>query len=117
MELGDIALKDSAVLRLADCVELIEDAAFNQRFPAKRLARVEIETKAGHVYESGEVQANWEAETTPTDMELRQKFRWLTQGALTAKRASELEEMVWRCAELPDAKSLLPLLTSPKTQG
>ncbi|MHC4487093.1 MAG: MmgE/PrpD family protein [Planctomycetota bacterium] len=116
-ELRDNALKDSAVLRLSDCVELIEDAAFSQRFPAKRFARVEIETKAGHVYDSGEVQANWEAETTPTDRELRQKFRWLTQGVLTAKRASELEEMVWRCAELPDAASLLPLLTSPITSA
>jgi 2-methylcitrate dehydratase PrpD len=112
-ELNDKALKDSAVLRLSDCVELIEDAAFSQRFPAKRFARVEIETKAGHVYDSGEVQANWEAETTPTDRELRQKFRWLTQGVLTTQRASELEEMVWGCAELPDAARLLPLLTSP----
>lgn len=114
-ELNDNALKDSAVLRLSDCVELIEDAAFSQRFPAKRFARVEIETKAGHVYDSGKVQANWEAETTPTDRELRQKFRWLTQGVLAVKRASELEEMVWRCAEIPDAANLLPLLTPPKS--
>ena len=114
-ELSDNALKDSAVLRLSDCVELIEDTAFSQRFPAQRFARVQIETKAGHVYDSGKVQANWEAETTPTDRELRQKFHWLTQGVLTAKRASELEEMVWRCAELPDATRLLPLLTSRKT--
>jgi 2-methylcitrate dehydratase PrpD len=114
-ELSDKALKDPSVLRLSDCVELIEDAAFSRQFPAKRFARVEIETTAGHAYDSGEVQANWDAEITPTDRELRQKFRWLTQGVLTAKRASELEEVVWRSAELPDAASLLPLLTSPKT--
>jgi 2-methylcitrate dehydratase PrpD len=112
-ELSDNALKDSNVLRLSDCVEIIDDAAFSQQFPAKRFARVEIETTAGHVYDSGEVQANWEAETTPTDRDLRQKFRWLTQGVLTAKRASELEEMIWRCADLPEAAGLLPLLISP----
>jgi 2-methylcitrate dehydratase PrpD len=114
-ELNDNALKDSAVLRLSDCVELIEDAAFSQRFPDRRVARVEIETKAGHIYDSGEVQANWDAETAPTDMELCQKFRWLTQGVLSAKRASELAEMVWNCTELSDAASLLALLTSPIT--
>ena len=113
-ELSHNALKDSAVLRLCDCVEVIENAAFSRQFPAKRFARVEIQTKTGTVYDSGEVQAKWDAETPPTDRELRQKFRWLTEGMLTAKRASELEETVWRCAELPEATSLLPLLTPPK---
>jgi 2-methylcitrate dehydratase PrpD len=114
-ELSRDALKNSAVLRLSDRVEVIEDTALSQRFPAKRFARVEIETQNGQVYASGQVQANWNAETSPTDGELRQKFRWLVLDTLTATRASELEEMVWCCADLPDAASLLPLLTSPKT--
>ena len=114
-ELCDDALKDPAVLRLSDCVEVIEDTALSRRFPAQRYARVEVETTSGEVYASGDVQANWDAETAPTDEELRQKFRWLTQGVLTKRRASEIEERVWNCAELLDGASLLPLLTTPES--
>lgn len=112
-ELSNSALRDSDVLRLSDCVELIEDKNLSARFPVKRFARVEIETNDGNTYASGEMEASWDAETAPTDMELRRKFRWLTQELLTENRASELEKMVWHFAELPDATTLLPLLTPP----
>jgi len=112
-ELSNNALQDSAALRLSDCVELIEDQHLSARFPAKRFARVAIETNTGDIYDSGEVEAIWDAETAPTDMELRQKFRWLTQEILTDKRAGELEKTVWHCDELPNAASLLPMLTAP----
>ena len=58
-ELSGAALQDPLVLRLSDCVELVEDEAYNARFPAERFARVEVETTDGQVYKSGPAEPTW----------------------------------------------------------
>ena len=93
-----------------------EDAQFNQRFPARRQARVEIETEDGKLFDSGEFEANWEASSPPSDPELREKFRRLTGQQLPDERAAELEQLVWSCEELPDLGKLLTLITLPITK-
>ncbi|CAB1059362.1 MmgE/PrpD [Olavius sp. associated proteobacterium Delta 1] len=115
-ELTGVALKDPVVLQLCERVEMIEDASFNQRFPAKRFARVEIETEDGNVFDSGEVEPNWEASNPPSDLELREKFRRSSCEQLPGERAAELEQIIWRCDELPDLSNLLSLLTLPVTK-
>lgn len=112
-ELSGQALTNPAVLKLSDCVKLIEDDSFNSRFPAKRFARVEIETQDGEIFDSGEVEADWEATCPPTDQALREKFRRLAREQLPDERAADLEQMVWRCEELPDGDKLLSLITPP----
>jgi 2-methylcitrate dehydratase PrpD len=94
-------------------VEMVEDASFNQRFPAKRLARVEIQTKNDQRFDSGEVEPNWEASNPPSDSELRKKFRRLSCQQLPDERAAELEQIVWRCEKLHDINRLLSLITLP----
>ena len=94
-------------------MKLIEDDRFNSRFPAKRFARVEIETQDGEIFDSGEVEADWEATRPPTDQALREKFRRLAGEQLPDERAADLEQMVWRCEELPDGNKLLSLITLP----
>ena len=115
-ELTGTALKDPVVLQLCERVEMKEDAGFNQRFPAKRLARVEIETEDGSLFDSGEFEADWEASSPPSDPELREKFRRLTGDQLPGKRAAELEQLLWHCEELPDIGKLLSLITLPITK-
>ena len=115
-ELSGAALRDPAVGRLCERVELIEDGLFNQRFPAQRLARVEIETTDGRLLASGEYEANWEANNPPSDWELREKFRRLAREQLPADRAEKLEQAVWHCEELPELSKLLALLTLPTTK-
>jgi len=109
-ELSNAALKDSTILRLSECVEMIEDEKFNARFPAQRFARVEIETTQGESYDSGEVEPKWEAAAPPTDGELREKFRWLVHDQMSQARADKLEQMIWHCGELSDAAEILKLL-------
>ena len=115
-ELTGTALKDPVVLKLCEQVEMKEDAQFNQHFPAKRLARVEIETEDGNIFDSGEFEADWEASNPPSDPELREKFRRLTGQQLPDERAAELEQLVWSCEELPDLGKLLTLITLPITK-
>jgi len=107
------ALADEAVLALADRVELAEDPALSARFPAERLARVQIELDDGACLDSGEMVPRWEAADPPADAEVLDKFRWLAAGVLPAERAAALEDALWNCAELPDARTLLDRLASP----
>jgi 2-methylcitrate dehydratase PrpD len=109
-ELSHAALKDLTVLRLSECVEMIDDKKFNARFPAQRFARVEIETTQGEIYDSGEVEPKWDAAAPPTDDELRDKFRWLVREQLPDSRTAEPEQMIWHCEALPDAAEVLKLL-------
>ncbi len=112
-ELSGPALKDPVVLQLCERVAMTEDAEFNQRFPARRLARVEIETEDGTVFDSGEFEPDWEASSPPTDLQLREKFRRLAGEQLAEERAAELEDIVWRCEALHDIKRLISLITLP----
>ena len=112
-ELSGQSLTDPVVLKLSNCVQLIEYESYTKRFPAKRYARVEIQTRHGEIFDSGEVEANWEAVSPPTDRALQEKFRWLAGEQLSNERAADLEQMIWRCEELTDIDELLSLITMP----
>jgi 2-methylcitrate dehydratase PrpD len=112
-ELHGSALSDKNVLRISDCVKLIEDDRFNANFPARRLAQVKIETYQGQIYASDDVETTWDAKTPPTNSELKQKFRWLVKEQIPAGRSQKLEELIWNCADLKDSIDLLTLLTKP----
>jgi 2-methylcitrate dehydratase PrpD len=113
-ELSGNALNDPQVLDLSDRVELIEESAYNARFPAERVGRVEIETNEGQIYQSGEAAAEWGSEDPPSNSELRQKFRRLAEsGFLLDPRISELEDMLWHCQGLADAAELQKVLAQP----
>jgi 2-methylcitrate dehydratase PrpD len=112
-QLSGDGLQDPAVLRLADCIELVDSPEMNARFPAQRIARVRIETITGVVLDSGEVAAPWDAETPPADEDLIGKFRWLAEGSISPARANDLIEAVLNCSDLSDAGRLNALLSPP----
>ncbi len=112
-EVSEAVLEDDRVLRLSECVELVEDPSFTERFPAERFARVEIETVDGGSLDSGAVEARWKAEDPPTDAELREKFHRLACSCISESRATAIEQAVWQCADLSDASKLVNLLAFP----
>ncbi len=112
-ELSGQALTDPLVLRLAESVELIDDDAFNARFPGERLSRVEIEDDSGARFDSGEVRPLWDLNVPPSDDELRDKFRRLSTSMLVEDRALALEEAIWGCDRGSSAAHIEALLTSP----
>jgi len=115
-ELTGAALTNPSVVQLVERVEMNEDPEFNQRFPAKRLARVEIETEDDSKFNSGDFEADWEANRPPSDSELREKFRRLAGEQLPGDRAEKLEQAVWHCEEQTELNDLLSLLTLPTTK-
>lgn len=114
-ELIGEALRDPRVLALVDRLELEADPGYSRRFPLERIARVRIETDRGDTFDSGEATARWDEATSPppTDLELREKYRWLAAEGLSAERAAALEEAAWHCADLEDATGLIALLAPP----
>ena len=116
-ELAGTGLKDPLVLQLCDRVELIENQSFNQQFPARRLARLEIETQDDQRFDSGEIEPDWEASKPPSDPALREKFRRLAGEQLPDQRAADLEQMLWHCEALPDVAKLFSLIMLPITKG
>ncbi len=108
-QLNAEALQNPIVLDLVDRIELIDDDLFNARFPADRLSRVEIDLKDGTSLDSGEGRALWDLTAPPTNDELREKYRQLA-AVLPPERAKTLEDLIWDCANLTDATTLLPLL-------
>jgi len=112
-QLSGAGLRDMAVLRLSDRIELVDDPALSARFPAERIARVRIETAAGEVLDSGETAAPWDAATPPTDEDLISKFRWVAGDSVPAARVGELIDLIWNCADLADAGTLVESLASP----
>lgn len=112
-ELSGASLRNPAVLRLSNMVELIEDDTLNARFPAERLSRVVIETVNGSRFDSGVTPALWDIASPPTDEELLGKFRALAGAYLPPARALTLEELLWSIEEMPRISTLVHQLAAP----
>lgn len=112
-ELTGNSLEDPQVLRLMDCMECTEDKRFNEQFPEKRFARVCIDTDNGMTYDSGQIEARWDADDPPSDEELLEKFRNLAGEQLTKDRVKRLEAVILGCENLADAARLLSMVAEP----
>jgi 2-methylcitrate dehydratase PrpD len=101
---------DRDIIDLAARLEVEVAQEFEDRFPAKAIAAVEITTRAGKRYESGAVEARWEPpDTLPSDSELQEKFIWLAAPVLGQQRADELAQLVWQFENAADAMKLIKL--------
>lgn len=101
---------DRTILALADRVEVETLAEYEQAFPQKTYADVEVITHDGRRLIAVGKQAMWEPpDTLPTDAELEQKFRWLVGPVLGEDRAMALAELIWRFEQVEDVQQLLKL--------
>ena len=113
-ELTGNSLEDPQVMRLMDCMEITEDKEFNQSFPARRFARVCIDTGEEKTYDSGQIEARWDAGDLPSDEELLEKFRNLAKEQLAEDRIKRLEAAILGCEDLADVGPLLSLMAEPR---
>jgi 2-methylcitrate dehydratase PrpD len=98
------------ILDLASRLEVEVAQEFEDRFPAKAIAAVEITTRDGRRYESGAVEARWEPpDTLPSDGELEEKFTWLAGPALGRERTHELLRLIRQFEQAADARQLIKL--------
>lgn len=109
-ELNGDNLHHPHVLRISDMVELIDDDYFNDRFPAERLSRVEIDTNDGRSFDSGVVRPLWDLTAQASNEELLTKFRELAHQYLPASEADALEAMLWGIEDVADVAELNRIL-------
>ncbi|BBO91538.1 MmgE/PrpD family protein [Desulfosarcina ovata] len=89
-------LYDPHLLSLLDKVSTEIAPEFEAEFPAKAPAEVIVETTTGQSFCSGRMEAPWEPpDTLPTDADLENKFRWLTEPVIGRKRAGNLAQSIW----------------------
>jgi 2-methylcitrate dehydratase PrpD len=96
-----------------DCMEITEGKEFNRSFPEKRFARVCIDTDDEMTYDSGQIEARWDAGAPPSDEELLVKFCNLAKEQLAEDRVKRLETAILGCEDLADVTPLLILAAEP----
>ncbi|MEC5322204.1 MmgE/PrpD family protein [Aurantimonas sp. A3-2-R12] len=106
-EISGPALRDPEILRLSEAVRLVEDPAFNARFPAERWARIELHMEDGSIVRSGPASARGDADTPLSDGEIAEKFHALMAVSGLGERVGAVEDLV---ANLDEAASVTPLL-------
>jgi 2-methylcitrate dehydratase PrpD len=92
-EISAQGLADAEVGAMTSRIRLSEDAALSARFPAERIAIVEIRTTDGRVLSSAQRAARGDPEAPLSDEEIAQKFRALARH-LAPARVRAIEEAV-----------------------
>lgn len=104
-------LDDPQIIAMAKTVEISEDDAFNEAFPARRFARTHFHLHDGHVLSSDVTEAQGDPENKLADQVIWDKFRGLTAPVLGAKWS---EGFLEQAMGLADAPSLGPLFDMMK---
>ncbi len=107
---------DPDICALATTMTLEEDDAFNDVFPADRIARVTLTTKDGATFTSSDTKATWDPESPPTDDEMIAKFHHLADPVLGHETADRIKSLVWglnpRDPNAATARELVALLST-----
>ncbi len=111
-EVGDSALADPAIRRLAAAIEMIEDDEHNRAFPARRYARVVVELAGGERLASSDHEPQGEPESSLSDAKMRRKFATYSTPALGSQRAAKIETLVDDVAEGTSLELLLSELST-----
>lgn len=100
-------LNDPDILRLADRVEMIDTAKYNDQFPAHRLAHAAITLSDGTRFESRTTPAIGSPETPLSDDQLEAKFHDLADPVLGPDHAAAVQQCVEALAGNDPVSSLL----------
>lgn len=112
-EISGAALNDPAIRRLSNSMLLKEDAAFNEAFPAKRIATVKLHLADGRVLASPPTEARGDPDTPFSDAEISDKFHAYASPILGVDRARALESAVSHIREQDAFAKLLELVSQP----
>lgn len=117
-EVAGSALGDPVVLRLAEAVELQEDAACDAAFPRERWARVDVEMADGRRFASPPTTTRGDPWSPLSDAEMSAKYRELAGPLLGPEMAADLETRLWRLGAGPDdGRAVLDVLLSAPRQA
>jgi 2-methylcitrate dehydratase PrpD len=110
IEVRDDNLTNAAVLDLASRVEMVAEPRFQEEFPARALADVELVTVDGRRLRSGPVQAAGDPDDPLPEAELGAKFLEFCSPFLPTEDVRRLREFALSCDDLPTLQPLLDVL-------
>jgi len=88
-------LLDKDIHQMMDKIQIIAQERFQKGFPAKAESEVEIMTTKGNIFSSGVMSARWDTHSIlPTDLELENKFLWLTAPVIGKTKAESLADLI-----------------------
>ena len=94
-------------------MKLSEDDEYNAVFPARRIARVVINTKNGDRFESAATEARGDPEAHLSDDEIREKFQYFTEPKIGSSRSIEIVKSIDHLGEGDQLEKLLKLIVDP----
>ena len=101
------------ILELADMIEIEIGQEFQAEFPAKTVSEVIIGTRDGRQLQSGPLEPKWEPPDFPTDEELDEKFRLLTEPVIGEREGERLATLVWNLEDVGSALEIIPRYAKP----
>ena len=104
-EVTSDGLSDPQIIRLAKTVEIVEDDAFNDAFPARRFARTHFYLNDGCILSSVATEAQGDPENKVSDQVVWDKFRGLTTPLLGTAWS---EQFLTLAQGIADAPSITP---------
>ncbi len=111
-------LFDKDIRQMMDKITITAQERFQKKFPAKAESEVEITTRDGQIFLSGQMSARWDIHTTlPTDQELEDKFLWLVSPVLGKSNATALKNLVMNFNREKNLDKLINLCTHQKEDG
>ena len=102
---------DERLYKMMDKIEVVIEEKYQQMFPAKTVANVELIDTKGNRYESGDLSPRWDlSNTLPTDQELEHKFRWILENMYDKQTLDSFINLLWNFDSCDDINELLPFL-------
>jgi 2-methylcitrate dehydratase PrpD len=116
-EFDAAALKNQAILELAERVHFDVDPAIDSAYPSRLGAQVRISTVDGQVYETIVEHPKGSPSQPLSDVELADKFYSLVVPSLGQARADELSALVDRLEKLPNLDPMCQVLRAPQREA
>lgn len=109
-------LRDTALRKLIQKVEITEIPEFTDRYPKAMPTRIRVTTAGGRTYTAQVDIPKGHPKRPLTDTELMDKFHRLIDSVIGATAANRLAERIWELDRLPDAGVLVKAMPQVRTR-
>jgi 2-methylcitrate dehydratase PrpD len=109
-EVTSNGLNDPQIIGLAKTVEIVEDDAFNDAFPAHRFARTHFHLQDGRILSSRDTEAQGDPENKVPDQVIWDKLRGLASPLLGEAWSEQFLSLAWSIVDAPSVTPLFELI-------
>ncbi len=101
---------DKDILELFNKTNISENSSYNEQFPKKRFSNICIEMKNGDIFKSGDKEAIWGEDNTPSYDEIKSKFYDLNKEIYKKDILEEIQTNIFTLENLDDITQFRKLI-------